>query len=355
VLREPVAGVVQTLINLGRRDEHLALAQERHLPDEEDFVRGITDHLGAFIRELYRPGHFLRAGNTKTYGLVRGELEVLDGLPANLRKGVFARPRTFQAWVRFAGPGPTAPADLRDGGILSAAIKLMGVKGRKLIDDERFTQDFLFLSAPTFTTPHVRANVDLQRRLLAGTPILYFLDPRDGHLLAGIMHGLWARAYRNPLEARYWSCGGAFLLGQGQAVQHGLAPCSSERTPYPRRWSPDYLRDAMAATLAEKDVSFDFTVQVQTDAHRMPIEDGSVRWPERLSPHVPVARLHIPAQASASPQRLAFADKLSFNPWHCLPAHRPLGNQNRARRTMYLELSKLRQAMNGTPRTEPTA
>ena len=110
----------------------------------------------------------------------------------------------------------------------------------------------------------------------------------------------------------------------------------------------------MAATLAEKDVTFDFTVQVQTDPHRMPIEDGSVRWPERLSPHVPVARLHIPAQTSASEERLAFADTLSFNPWHCLPAHRPLGNQNRARRTMYLELSKLRQAMNGTPRTEPT-
>jgi hypothetical protein len=37
-----------------------------------------------------------------------------------------------------------------------------------------------------------------------------------------------------------------------------------------------------------------------------------------------------------------------------LPAHRPLGNQSRARRRMYLELSRLRQEMNRTPHVEPT-
>ncbi|HZN11736.1 MAG TPA: hypothetical protein VFC61_08660, partial [Blastocatellia bacterium] len=55
-----------------------------------------------------------------------------------------------------------------------------------------------------------------------------------------------------------------------------------------------------------------------------------------------------------SPAQLAFAHRLSFNPWHCLPEHRPLGNQNRARRRIYQELSQLRQSMNGTPHCEPT-
>jgi hypothetical protein len=45
---------------------------------------------------------------------------------------------------------------------------------------------------------------------------------------------------------------------------------------------------------------------------------------------------------------------LSINPWHCLPEHRPLGNQSRARRRMYQELSRLRQHMNRTPHVEPT-
>ena len=38
-------------------------------------------------------------------------------------------------------------------------------------------------------------------------------------------------------------------------------------------------------------------VQVQTDPHQMPIEDATVKWPERLSPYVPVARLRLPARS----------------------------------------------------------
>ena len=95
-------------------------------------------------------------------------------------------------------------------------------------------------------------------------------------------------------------------------------------------------------------------VQVQTDPHRMPIEDATVKWPERLSPYVPVARLRLPAQRFDSDAQLAFADVLRYNPWHSLPAHRPLGNSNRARRRMYAELAALRQRMNRVEHVEPT-
>ena len=67
-------------------------------------------------------------------------------------------------------------------------------------------------------------------------------------------------------------------------------------------------------------------LQLQTDAFRMPIENASVRWPEKLSPFVPAARLHIPSQRFDSPEQLAFANVLSYNPWPALPGHRPLGN-----------------------------
>ena len=49
----------------------------------------------------------------------------------------------------------------------------------------------------------------------------------------------------------------------------------------------------MARALSRQDVELDFMVQVQTDPHRMPIEDAGVRWPERLSPFVPVATLRV--------------------------------------------------------------
>ena len=61
-----------------------------------------------------------------------------------------------------------------------------------------------------------------------------------------------------------------------------------------------------------------------------------------------------PMQGWRVDKALAFAHALSVNPWHCLPEHRPLGNQNRARRRIYVELSCLPQSMNATPHREPT-
>jgi len=195
--------------------------------------------------------------------------------------------------------------------------------------------------------------VKLQRASLAGWPVLYFLGPRDRHLADALMQGLYARTQRNPLFARYWSCS-SYLLGEGQAMHYAFVPRSPERTKVPWNPPPDYLREAMAATLARREVELELRVQLQRDAHRMPVEHDGVLWSERLSPFVGVATLRIPAQSFESPAQLAFARNLAYNPWHALPEHRPLGNQNRARKAIYLELSRLRQAMSGEAHVEPT-
>ncbi len=54
----------------------------------------------------------------------------------DLRRGIFAEPRTYRAWVRFSGPGPYVTPDIDDVGFMSISIKLMGVPGPKLMDDE---------------------------------------------------------------------------------------------------------------------------------------------------------------------------------------------------------------------------
>jgi hypothetical protein len=167
------------------------------------------------------------------------------------------------------------------------------------------------------------------------------------------MQGAYAKTQLNPLQERYWSCA-SYLLGPGQAMHYSIIPRTALDTRLPRHPGPDYLRQAMAATLAERGVEFDLAVQLQTDPHRMPIEHDGVEWPERLSPFVPVARLRVPAQRFDSPAQLAFANNLSYNPWHSLADHRPLGNQNRARKAIYSELSRLRQRMNHADHVEPT-
>jgi hypothetical protein len=353
VIQKPLAALVQALIRLRRPNEHLAVAEEQVLSNEDEITQRIIEHMSAFLRANYGPGEAQRAGNTKTHGVVRGTFEVLHGLPQHLRHGVFAEPRSYKAWVRFAGPGPLAPPDIEDQGVLSIGVKLMGVEGSKLIDDEKMTQDFTAISTPTFVTPDAAENVKLQRRIGEGTPLFYFLSPADSHLLDGLMQALYARTHSSPFETPYYSCV-PYLMGDGQAMKFSLRPSVRERSPIPRSFPDNYLRQAMATTLALKEVSFQFFVQLQTDPHRMPVEDATIVWPERLAPSVQVATLRLPAQSFDSPEQLAFADKLSINPWHGLEDHRPLGSQNRVRRTLYVELSKLRQEMNDTARTEPT-
>jgi hypothetical protein len=353
LLREPLGAVLQALINLQRRNEGLRLLEEKPLQDEESLVQAIITDMTAYMNDHYQPGTYERGGNTKTHGVVRAEFVVRDDLPARFRQGVFAEPRSFAAWVRFGGPGPALPPDIEDVGVLSIGIKLMGVAGPKLLEDEKFTQDFTGISTPIFTTPDVRANAKLQALSRKGLPIFYFIS----YPLDGAFQALWARTQTSPLETQYWGCV-PYLLGPNHAMQYTVRPRTSKRTAIkglPFRPSDNYLRENMAARLSQEDVEMDFLIQLQTDAHRMPIENASVRWPEKLSPYVPAALLRITKQRFDSPAQLAFAHQLSFNPWHALPEHRPLGNQNRARYRIYQELSRLRQSMNQTAHREPTS
>lgn len=354
-LRDPIARLVTALINLWRKDEGLRLAEEKPLPDEEANLESIICSFRDQMHRLWKPGGFERGGNTKTHGIVRAEFIVHENLPAEFRHGIFAAPKTYPAWVRFSGPGPYVTPDIDDVGFMSISIKLMGVPGPKLMDEERHTQDFLGVSTPTFVTPDTRANANLQQWSYRNAQLYHFINPFNSHLLDGIMQFLWIKVQSSPFEAPYFSCV-PYLLGEGQAMQYSIWPTRKTRTRIPRlplRPPDDYLRAAMIKSLTEGDVELDFRIQRQTDPHRMPIENAVVLWPERLSPRVSVATLRIPKQKFDAPEQIAFARKLSYNPWHCIPEHRPLGNQSRARRRMYFELSKLRHSMNKVPHYEP--
>jgi hypothetical protein len=356
VLRDPLASLVTAAINARRSDEGLKLAEERIQPDEEAHLESIISSFEAQMRGLWAPGRFERGGNTKTHGIVRGEFMVHQGLPEHLRRGIFAQPKSYRAWVRFSGPGPYITPDIDDVGFMSISVKLMGVPGPKLSELEKYTQDFLAVSTATFVTPDTEANAQLQRESLKNAQIFYFLNLHRPHVLDLIMQGLWIKTQSSPLEAPYFSCV-PYLLGEGQAMQYSFWPKSARRSRIPRlplRPPDDYLRNAMAATLAQEDVELDVRLQLQTDPFRMPIENAAVLWPEKLSPRVSVATLRLPRQKFDSPAQLDFDRQLSYNPWHCIPEHRPLGNQSRARRRMYQKLAELRHSMNGVPLYEPT-
>ncbi|MBU2037636.1 MAG: catalase, partial [Gammaproteobacteria bacterium] len=49
-----------------------------------------------------------------------------------------------------------------------------------------------------------------------------------------------------------------------------------------------------------------------------------------------------------------FCENISFNPWHSLEEHRPIGGINRARRVVMKDISDFRLQANGVERFEPT-
>jgi len=356
LLRDRLAEWATGLINARRTDDGLGLAEERPLPNEDAFVEDIITSFNHQIRRLWNPGYAERGGNTKTHGLVRAEFTVRDDLPAHLRRGIFATPRTYRAWVRYSGPGPYITPDIDDVGFMSMAVKLMGVPGPKLLDDERFTQDLLAISTPTFVTPDVRCNAQLQRWSYQNAQLFYFFNLTETHILDALMQSLWTKTQSSPLEGDYFSCV-PYLLGNGQAMQYAFRSRKRTRSRIPNlpgRPPDNYLRQAMVATLSRQDVEFDVLLQVQTDPSLMPIENNAVLWPTRLSPRIPAATIRIPRQTFDSEAQLAFARVLTYNPWHTIPEHRPLGNQSRARQRMYWELSRLRQQMNNVEHFEPT-
>src|SRR5262249_50258304 len=152
-------------------------------------------------------------------------------------------------------------------------------------------------------------------------------------------------------RALLWSLGWAprRLLLRSPATEHfhGCAPItigphavkfSWHPHPTPPRppcfWQRNRLRAALRDHLAPAPLCFDFAVQFYADPVRTPI-DGAYAWPEADAPSVTLATLAIPPADLDSPQAHALERRinaLSFNPWHAIAAHRPIGNIQRARR-----------------------
>lgn len=328
------------------------------VPQGEDAA--IDEILRLTMGELRRanpPGKrpVLRDAHAKHHGVVRAELTVHSELPPELAVGVFREPRTFRAYVRFSNSVGHIGDD-HDPQTRGMAIKLLGVEGEKLLEDERHerTQDFILLTHPEFPVADVFEYVTFMKAVFSGSPAWFFLcslNPLKWRLREFlIVYKMRAKKVHSPLTAQYFSAT-PYLLGE-RAMKFSLRPLDvpADEADEPLPDSPDYLREAMARTLNQREARFDFLVQLRS-GDSDPIEDPRIPW---QGPWRSVATLRIPRQSFLSPAQLAFAEHLSFTSWHSLPEHRPLGGVNRARKKVYLEISKLRHRENGVARTEPT-
>ncbi len=299
----------------------------------------------------------LRDAHAKGHGCVRAEFTVEPNLPADLAKGVFSEGRSFPAWIRFSN-GNGTPHDDHAGDGRGMAIKLVGVPGPKILDDEAdaVTQDFVMINFPVFFIRNALEYVPFTERSLQGKSADYYAMHPDEK---AITDAITSKSVDEVFEQRYFSMtpyrlGDRYIKFSARPVTcTGRAPLV-ERTGAPPANNPDYLRDGMISWLAEKDACFRFAVPSQSDA-TMPVEDPTVLWDEARSPFVDVASIRIPRQRFDSPAQQEYCENLSFTPWHSRPEHRPVGGINRMRKAVYSAISRLRHTLNKAPRVEPEA
>lgn len=350
-----------------RFDQNLKLVIDR----TEDYIAKSVTTEGT--------GRAVRDAHAKGYGLVRGEVEILDGLPAEYAQGIYATPGRHGALIRFSNGSPHAGADARLGSAMGMALKMFDVAGPTLLEDEPDTHtfDYTNINAPIFFSSTVEHYLFIQELFLqAGT---YFAQGRAGahRFFSDYLTGkgtlkqedwAWDELFAaiklrmipsvNLLLSSYWSMGavrhGDYVAKVRIAPDPGFAEAVVQRDIDPTLAS-EVIRPALVAELKERPYAFDIQIQLCADLQRMPIEDLTVEWPESLSPFVTVARLRIPQQDISGPDNLDKVDSLSFTPWRVTAEHAPLGNIMQARKEIYRHSSLLRHALNHQRRAEPAS
>ncbi|MBD2095608.1 catalase family protein [Trichocoleus sp. FACHB-591] len=339
---------------------NLKLGQENPPESEKQAIAAIIKLSQDLLNKASDPVQ--RQQHPKSHGCVKAEFTVED-VPEHFRIGVFKEPRTYRAWIRFSNGSSNVQSDLK-GDVRGMAIKLVGVSGEKLLEDERNaeTQDFILINYPVLFLQDAQDTLAISKALLAvknmpiaplkPLPFLLMFAPFHRKQV-GILKTIRQQQMANPLQAKYWSTT-PYQLGS-HAIKFAAIPreLESMKAGVPTSKSDNFFREAMVQQLSQQDVYFDFAVQVQTNAERMPIEDATVEWSEQESPFIKVATIRIPKQQFDTESRRAFDENLSFNPWHALPEHKPLGGVNRVRKKVYQVISKLRHQLNQKNKQEP--
>lgn len=330
---------------------------EAMAPSEEATAEAISQLIEQSLHKQYGSGLLRRDAHPKAHGCVKAEFQVLDNLPARLASGIFIPGKTYQAWIRFSnGSSNPKAADIRRDA-RGMAIKVMGISGSSLLTDAEgaSTQDFIMINHPVFFASDPGRYLSFMRAGsrddMVGKLMVPFALGAKGTLIA--LQTLNSRI-SNPLQTRYWSMV-PYQLGTGpdrQAVKYSARSCSATIDPMPDKPAHDFLRDALRHQLLAGDACMELMIQPRT-SRAMSVEDSMTEWTEEDAPFYPVARLHVLQQVFDTPVQNAFCESLTFNPWHALPEHKPLGSMNRLRKIIYDHISRVRHAPEADIRPAP--
>jgi hypothetical protein len=218
-------------------------------------------------------------------------------------------------------------------------------------EDGGRTQDFVMVNNSTFIARDVKDYLRLEEvRLqasrkpsrLATTLISTLLNPLQWRYRGLFAAGQVAsQAPSHPANYTYYSM---VPIRFGRYVaKYRLVPCSQQPASLLAQlttfaFQRDAMRQLLEDTLAQREIKFNFQVQLRNSPQSMPIEDATVEWPESESAYQTVAELVL-----SRLRPLEEGERRAFNVWNGLAEHRPLGGINRMRRQAYALSASLRK------------
>jgi hypothetical protein len=362
----------------------------RYAPDIEKFDPHFDELLAEIVAFWERKGResptsegtgrAVRGAHAKTFGVVEANVEFLDGLPAEYAQGIYAKPGQHGALIRFSSTSGHLGADAHLGNGLGYAMKMFDIPGQKLMDEEpdattfdlvlkntpifiaNTARHYLFIEeigndAPTYLARGMSGLHQLLSDFLTGKGTLQQSDWAWDELLAFLK--ALANPTRHPLLSTFWSMG-AMRHGEYIAkIRVAPAPHNAEQVLRPALdlgTGADVFHTALASELDKQSYDFDLQVQLCADLDRMPVNELTVDWPEKLSPFVTVGRIHIPRQevSGVGGENYERTDALAFNQWRVTAEHAPLGEIMQVRK-IYTTSARVRRALNHQPQAEPTS
>ena len=321
------------------------------IPDDEaaqftNFARRINRYQQGFARRGDGQPH--RGFHVKSHAGLNAAFTVLDDIPPAAKHGVFKTPRTFQAKVRLSnGFSAERPDWFPD--LLGCSVKLLGVEGTKLLPGEEHAgaQDFIALNQPY---------------LPADTPRqLFIMSTSSANILTAPVKLVQSLGLVQTLRVLGWALGWTprRLLTRSVTTEdfYSTVPITIGPHAVKFKWQSrqlptatkllgaswwNYLRDDLRQRLSAGELRFDFMVQFYVDPVKTPI-DGAYAWKPEDAPFVKLAELAIPRcdiDSYEAKREERHLNGLSFNPWHAIAEHRPIGNIQRARGMIYQTSAK---------------
>lgn len=352
---------------------------EYAVPDEATLIRRMALLAAQMVIDNYcaakisdRSASAMRDQHAKSHGCVDAQFIVRDDLPVEFTTELFRPGARYQAIVRFSNGVGRQQSD-RKLDARGMSIKLHGLDKPTLLrtlapgktrDGEH---DFALSSFPVFFCKNVVDYSEFMDTIMAPhatwperfrlvTRWFAFIVRYPRQLFLFLLTGLQSLlTIRDPLAATYHSMS-PFLFGEDNVVRYVVEPAGRRSNSF-RWWTPfswpkseNFLQDAMVSDLDPArpgdDVVFDFSIRVRHSANSDDAEDASRWWTAPLDRTVRLGHIAIPRQKFLMPNRLYDCQHMTFNPWNCLPQHRPLGSVNRMRLAVYLASLQVRQKLN---------